>query len=377
VGPLRVLVADDEAGIRHGIARALRHFTLRLPVVEDEIRFEVQAVDSGEAALEQIAAAPPDILLLDHKMGGITGIDVLEQLRDKSLDMLVVMITAFATIETAVRATKCGAFDFIAKPFTPEELKETLRKTASHLLAQRQARKLAEEKRRVRFDFIRVLGHELKAPLGAIENYLYLIKAHQAGPDVAAYDEFVDRCMARAEGMRKLIADLLDLTRIESGQKQRDLAEVHLGDIARGCVEAMQPAAAQRNISVHLESEGELLLTGDRGELEIILNNLVSNAVKYNRDGGSVHVRLQGEPDRILIEVADTGIGLAPEDAARLFHDFVRIRNEATRHVLGSGLGLSIVRKIAQLYDGTVGVESQPDAGSTFRVSLSRSKPSR
>ncbi len=373
---LRVLVADDEAGMRHSIARALLHFTLRLPILEDPIGVEVDAVDSGEAALERIAAAPPDILLLDHKMGGITGIDVLERLRDKSLDMLVIMITAFATIETAVRATKCGAFDFIAKPFTPEELKETLRKAASHLLAQRQARTLAEEKRRVRFDFIRVLGHELKAPLGAIENYLYLIRSHQAGSEVAAYDEFVDRCMARADGMRKLIADLLDLTRIESGQKQRDLIEIDLGDIAQACVDGMLPAAARRSITVHLEREGTLLMTADRGELEIILNNLTSNAIKYNRDGGTVHVRLKGEPDQVLIEVTDTGIGLTPEDAGRLFNDFVRIKNKATRHILGSGLGLSIVKKIVQLYDGTVGVESRPDEGSTFRVTLRRSQPS-
>ena len=139
---LSVLVVDDELGIRHSIERALRNHTVVVPEVDGEVGFSVDTAGSGEEALEKIEDRIPDILLLDHKMGGMTGIEVVEELVKKQLNVLTIMITAFATIETAVRATKSGAFDFIPKPFTPSELKETVRKAASHLVIQRQARQL-------------------------------------------------------------------------------------------------------------------------------------------------------------------------------------------------------------------------------------------
>ncbi len=369
---LRVLVVDDEAGIRHGITRALRNYTVRLPEMDGEVRFEVETAGSGEEALQAIDAHAPDLMLLDYKLGGMSGIDVLKRLGRREPDMLTIMITAFATIETAVRATKSGADDFIAKPFTPDELRETVRKAAAHLLVQRQARRLAEEKRRVRFEFITVLGHELKAPLAAIESYLTIAKNRTAGTDLAAYDEMFDRCLLRAEGMRKLIADLLDLTRIESGQKKRELAEVDVTLLAQALLDSARPAAAQRQIALSLTAPGPLTMTADRGELEIVLSNLVSNAIKYNRDGGRVEVRLSADDAWLTIAVRDTGIGLTSEEAGRLFQDFVRIRNAETREIAGSGLGLSIVKKIAQLYGGHTSVESQPGVGSTFTVALQR-----
>lgn len=369
---LRVLVVDDELGMRHSITRALGTFTLHLPEVQGDVQFETATADSGEKALAALAQQSFDLMLLDYKLGGMTGVDVLEQLRSREHDMLIIMITAFATIETAVRATKCGAFDFIAKPFTPDELRETIRKAAAHLLVQRAARRLAEEKRRVRFEFISVLGHELKSPLGAIEQYLGLIRDRAVGDDLAAYTPMIERCLLRAGGMRKLIADLLDLTRIESGQKKREFTDVNVAAAVRSAIEGVKPAADARGITIALEAHGPLTLRADHSEVEIILNNLVSNAVKYNRDSGRVDVQLSGDDDRITVAVRDTGIGLTPDEAAKLFQDFARIRNAKTREIPGSGLGLSIVKKIAQLYGGDARVASTPDVGSTFTVVLSR-----
>lgn len=369
---LRVLVADDEPGMRHGIVRALSTFVARLPEVDAEVSMAVEAVSSGEEALTCCEKNPPDILLLDHKMGGMTGLEVLDQLRKRGRDVLTIMITAFATIETAVRATKCGAFDFIAKPFTPEELRETVRKVAAHLLLQRRAARLLEEKKRVRFEFIRVLGHELKAPLAAIENYLNLMQAGALGERIEGYERVIRRCLFRCEGMRKLIADLLDMTRIESGEKKRDLVEVDLVEAARNCLEGAAVTAAQRQVELRLDAPASLPMIADRTEIDIVLNNLVSNAIKYNRDGGRVAVRLQGDDDRVTFSVEDTGIGLTPAESSRLFQDFVRIRNEKTQEISGSGLGLSVVKKIAELYGGSVAVKSEADVGSTFSVELKR-----
>jgi two-component system, sensor histidine kinase and response regulator len=369
---LRVLVVDDEAGMRHSVARALRDHTLRLSNVEEEVRFEVSSAASGEEALTCIEAQAPDILLLDHQLGGITGIDVLGRLAASGRDLLTIMITAFATIETAVRATKCGAYDFLAKPFTPDELKETIRKAAAHLMVQREARRLAAEKRRVRFEFISVLAHELKSPLGVVETYLSILRTRPNGNDLSAYEETVTRCQARMEGMRKLIEDLLDLTRIESGERQREVREVDVAAVARSAIEALTPAAAARRITVNFACDAAATMTADRGEVEIVLNNLLSNAIKYNHEDGRVDVRIGADAKNVMIDVTDTGIGLSPEEMSRLFNEFVRIKNEKTRGIPGSGLGLSIVRKIAQLYHGSVGVRGEAGGGSTFSVVLAR-----
>lgn len=369
---LKILVVDDEAGMRHSISRALKNHTIQLHDVEHQVRFDVESAASGEEALVHMESGMPDILLLDHQLGGITGIEVLGRLAAQQRDVLTIMITAFATIETAVRATKTGAFDFLAKPFTPDELKETARKAAAHLMVQREARRLAAEKRRVRFEFISVLAHELKSPLGVVETYLSMMKNRISGTEVSAYDEVIGRSQARLEGMRKLIDDLLDLTRIESGERRRDLGDVDVVAAARAAVESAGPIAAQNQVTIRLVAEGAVVMTADRGELDIIFNNLVSNAVKYNRQNGTVDVSISADADHVRIEVADSGIGLSDEEMGRLFGEFARIRNSKTRSIPGSGLGLSTVRKIAELYHGGVTVRSQPDVGSTFAVVLER-----
>lgn len=367
---LRILITDDELGMRLGVGRTLRGFTIRVPDVNGEVGFVVEEAESGEAALEIIKQSPPDILLLDHKMPGISGLDVLDVLSGMQLDMLTIMITAYASIETAVTATKRGAYDFLAKPFTPDELRNTVRKAASRLILAKQARKLAEEKRQIRFQFIRVLGHELKAPLNAVEGYLRMIQDKALGDDLDAYREVVERSMVRIEGMGKLIADLLDLTTIESGQRTRQLVELDVTSIARASIETLQPAAKERNITVKLHAPPAVKMTADRYEIETIFNNLISNAIKYNRDGGRVDVKLQETGDRATIAVTDTGIGMTPDEVLKLFGEFVRIRNERTQSILGSGLGLSIVKKLALLYNGDATVESDLDVGSTFTVTL-------
>jgi signal transduction histidine kinase len=367
---LRVLITDDELGMRLGVVRTLRDFTVRVPDVNDEVAFAVSEAETGEQALEAIEKNPPDILLLDYKMPGISGLEVLDAVSGKHGDMLTIMITAYASIETAVTATKRGAYDFLAKPFTPDELKSTIRKAAARLILAKQTRKLAEEKRQVRFEFIRVLGHELKAPLNAIEGYLQMFKDRSLGNDPVAYDEGIGRSMIRIDGMRKLIADLLDITQLESGRKNRKLAPVDVGEIARTAIEGCAAQAAERNIAIQLTAASPISMNADRGELEMILTNLVSNAVKYNRDGGRVDVGLRKDGGQVSIAVSDTGIGMSEEEAAKLFGEFVRIKNEKTRNILGSGLGLSIVKKLAQLYGGDATVTSKPDVGSTFTVVL-------
>ena len=367
---LHVLVVDDEPGMRLSIERALRHFSTHFQDIEARVGFRISTADSGEAALDLLAADPAQIILLDYQLPGLSGLEVLQTLVRQKAESLVVMITAYATLDTAVLATKEGAFDFLAKPFTPDELKAALHKASKHHMVQRAARKLAEERRQIRFEFLSVLAHELKSPLAAVEGNLRILQDRTAGTRLEDYDALIDRSVVRLEGMRKLILDLLDLTQLESGQKQRTLAEVDLCALARQSLETHQVLAADRGVRLIFEPAGPVAFTADPGELEIIFNNLLSNAIKYNVQGGAVNLRIVAAADQVTLEVQDTGIGMSPEEVGRLFGEFQRIRNEKTRNILGSGLGLSILRRLAALYGGSVSVRSQPDQGSTFSVVL-------
>ncbi len=367
---LHVLVADDEPGMRKGICKAVKRMQLKLDNQEEEITFTPLEAADGTETMRMLREHPVDLLLLDYKMPGMSGLEILEQIRKEKLDVMTIMVTAYASLDVAVSATKNGAFDFLAKPFTPAELRSVIEKATSSLLAHRQAKRLAEEKRKVRFQFLSVLAHELKAPIAAVESYLQLIKQRAAGNDLQAYDHIVERSIIRLEGMRKLIFDLLDLTRIESGEKKRELTEVDLVEVAKTSMETMSELARQRGIRMDLQAPEHLFVMADRSELEIVFNNLISNAIKYNKDNGRVTVTIAREDQQIVIKVSDTGIGLTPEEQSRLFEEFVRIKNEQTRHILGSGLGLSIVKKIAQLYEGSVAVQSEKNVGSTFFVFL-------
>lgn len=372
VNPLRVLTVDDEEGMRSAISRSLQGFQMSVTGIDEKITLSLSEAGSAEEAKEKIDADSPHIVLLDQKLPGMSGIELMEKLSGEPDPPLIVMITAYATIETAVQATKRGAYDFLPKPFTPEELRTTLRKAVDHVVVTIQARKLETERRQVRFQFISVLAHELKAPLNAVQGYVDVLE--DQGEELDADDRLTifRRCALRLKYMRKMIDDLLDLTRIESGQKKRELYAFDLLGPAKLAIETTEPDAKERNITITLDAPDSVQFFGDNGEIEIVFNNLVSNAVKYNNDGGKVSVKIEDGGDFVEITVADTGIGMSKEEAERLFEDFVRIKNEKTRSIPGSGLGLSIVKKIAELYHGEVRVESAPDRGSTFKVRLAK-----
>ena len=370
VNTVTIWVVDDEPGMCRGAVRTLNGWTDSFADLGEKIVCEVLSMGSGEEFLERIATEQPHILLLDGKLPGIDGIGVLEQLHKRGISLVTIMITAYATLDKAVEATKLGAYDFLAKPFTPEELRYAVHKAARNVILTRKARQLEEEQRKVRFNFISVLAHELKSPLGAVEGYVNIIRSRQAGDALADYDHMIERIGVRVNGMRKLIGDLLDLTRIEAQTGKRNPEQLDLRSIAESAAELQNETAAERNIAIHLKIGSELNITADSGEMEMLLNNLLSNAVKYNRDGGSVTLSGVKAGKNIRLLCTDTGIGMTEEETGRLFTEFSRIKNEKTRFIPGSGLGLSIVHKIVTLYNGTISVSSVPDQGTTFTIEI-------
>jgi len=369
---IKLLIVDDEPGIREGARRVLEEFIISLPYAGDDYGFQITTAGSGEEALDLFRQAAFDMVLLDNKLPGIQGTEVLAEISRAAADCLCLMITAYASVETAVAATKNGAYDFLVKPFTPEELKSAVHKAGKHLILTRLTRKLAEEKNQIRFQFLSLVAHELKAPLDAVTGYLRLMEEGANGPDLEDYDHFIHRALTRTGEMKKLILDLLDLTGMESGARPRQLQAVDLAELARTAADNLRPAAAEKGILISVEPGSALYFMADPREMAMILDNLISNAVKYNREKGSVQVSLTPEPDGMTLRVADSGIGISPEEQEDLFREFFRVRNEKTRRIAGSGLGLSIVRKIVSLYNGNIRVESAPDRGSIFTVFLER-----
>ena len=215
---LKVVMVDDEEALCLGVRRIIQKYKVHVADVLVDADYEFRYFTSGEDYLAWLGeGGEVDLLLLDLKLPGVGGMDVLDAMSAQGREVLTIMITAYATFETAVKATKLGAYDFLAKPFTPEELRYALRKATSQLILSKQARKLAEEKREIRFNFISVLAHELKAPLNAVEGYLNILRTTEADQNL----QMVERSIVRVDGMKKLIMDLLDLTRIESGQRER------------------------------------------------------------------------------------------------------------------------------------------------------------
>jgi signal transduction histidine kinase len=367
---LKILVVDDEPGIRSGVSRILRNFRVDYPFMEEAFDFAVFEAPTGEEGIEIIENNRPDILLLDNKLPGIQGIEVLEYVRKKQYNIIVVMITSYASLELAVKATNDGASDFIPKPFTPQELRSSIENITKKIFLKKMTATLKDTGKQIRFQFLSVLSHELKAPLNAIEGYLKMAKDHQLGEEIENYDAIVDRSLDRVHGMRTLILDLLDLTKVESGKAQRNIIETDIIQLIKAAIDAIQPYSIQRDIRINLHGPEQLMMKADVNELDIIINNLISNAIKYNKESGAVDIFVEKTDRSIQIKVVDTGIGMTEPEMAKLFNDFVRIKNEKTKNITGSGLGLSIVKKLAENYGGSISVTSFPDQGSTFIVSL-------
>ncbi|HPT20879.1 MAG TPA: hybrid sensor histidine kinase/response regulator [Bacteroidales bacterium] len=367
---LKVLVIDDEPGIRSGVSRILNNFHVTYPFMDEDYNFEVTEAATGEEGISILERDMPDILLLDNKLPGIQGVEVLEYIRNRKYDIVVAMITSYASLDIAVRATRDGAIDFIPKPFTPQELKSSIENITKQQYLKRITHKMNQEGKKIRYQFLSVLSHELKAPLNALEGYLRMMQEKQAGDMVDDYATPIERSLQRIQGMRNLIMDLLDLTKIQLEVKEGKIREVNLAEVASAAITTVQPYAIQMDVTINLDVRSDVVIMADPGDIEIIFNNLVSNAVKYNKMGGKAEIVIDNSDSEAIIIISDTGIGITKNDVENLFTEFVRIKNEKTRNISGSGLGLSIVRKVIELYHGTINVESTPDVGTTFTIRL-------
>jgi signal transduction histidine kinase len=222
-------------------------------------------------------------------------------------------------------------------------------------------------------DFVDMVSHELRSPLGSIRQQVNLFVDGYVGDMDEQQSQILGRVQKRIDGLIGMINNLLDLSRIEAGRLVQQKERIIISDTIQEVVELMTPEAQTKKLAFEVDIDSQLLpIYADRQSMETVFTNLVSNAVKYNREEGKIIISAQNRGDFVEIRVSDTGVGIAKADLPQVFDKFFRIRTEYTRKVVGSGLGLPLTKAIIEAHLGTITVESEQGEGTTFVVLLPR-----
>jgi PAS domain S-box-containing protein len=223
---------------------------------------------------------------------------------------------------------------------------------------------------RLKDEFVALVSHELRTPLTSIRGYLELVLEEEAGALTDEQRQFLGVVERNAHRLLALVGDLLFLAQVEAGKLSLELGAVDLSAIAAESVETARPLAEERDITLTLATGPLALIAGDRARLAQLLDNLISNGVKFTPPGGRVDVRVKGERGKAVIEVRDTGIGIPSEEQHHLFERFFRTAKATEQAIPGTGLGLAISKAIVDAHQGQITVASADGGGTTFRISL-------
>ncbi len=360
-----ILIIDDEEAMRDSCSMILT-----------KDGFRAETAENGRIGLDKARELKPALALIDLKMPGLSGFEVLEKIKDIDPQVIPIVITGYATVESAVEAMKKGAYDFLPKPFTPDELRIIIGRALERRKLAQEAENLRREKKLMEENFITMVSHQLRSPLVAIQQYFEVILAGMAGRVEDAQKEMIVRAKERLGSLLQLINDWLDMARISRGQIVDKLKPLALDKLLERQLEFMKPLAEEHRVRLELRSAaGQAAVLGDEQSLEQMFMNLITNAIKYNKPEGEVTIVTREEDRTVLIEVADTGIGIAREQLPFIFDQFYRVRRSEDQKIKGTGLGLAIAKKIVEAHNGSIQAKSELGRGSTFSVRLPKAEP--
>jgi len=354
-----IIVIDDDEIIRLSCEQILH-----------KSGYRVETFASGYKGIERLKQIRPPLLVVDIKMPELDGFEVIKIVRKIDPDVVIVVITGYATIETAVDAMKMGAYDFLPKPFTPNELRLIIDRGCERWRLAREAKLLRRQKEEAERRFVTLVSHQLKGPLGAVKQYLDVLLYSSGNQLPGEAMEWISRSQTRITEMIELIQDWLTLAKLDRGTLCDRSASADLGTIIEDLAEEYR---ALPSANVHISSRIDPGLAPARGDaitLNMLIGNLISNAVKYNKPQGKVEIHARSESSWIVVEVKDTGIGIPESLRPNLFEEFYRIKTPETQDIPGTGLGLVICKKIADELGGSISVESKEGEYTVFTVKL-------
>ncbi len=398
-GRASVLVVEDNQSLRQFIVSSLAEF------------YNLLSAADGRQGLEMARTWQPDLIITDIMMPKMSGDQMIEAIRQTpALNTVpILLLSAKADEELRVKLLSNGAQDYLTKPFSPHELlaragnlvgvkqagdalRQELASSSTNLdelarnlaLSHRQlqvaletasvAREQAERASQVKSHFLALISHEMRTPLSVIHMNAQVLDRHRNSPPTETSHTRLDRLIRATQQLNTLIEGVLEYTRIESGRITAKRETIDLLALAQEVVEAGQLQLPSAQVTLELIEPTSPLppFSTDPRLLRVVLNNIISNALKFTTEG-VVSVHLHSSAATQIIEVRDTGIGIAAKDIPRIFLPFEQLEPIHRKSIPGVGLGLSLTKEIVEVLHGTVDVRSKPGAGSCFRISLPNS----
>ena len=350
-----ILIIDDEEPLRDGCRQVL-----------EKAGYFVLTAEQGAEGIKLAREHLPDMAFIDLKMPHISGMEIIEILSRDIPDILPVMITGFATIVSAVEAMQKGAYDYLPKPFSPDQLRALTKRGLEHRNLKIETKKLREEKDLMERNFITFVSHEMRSPLVVIRQYIEALNEIAGDRFDKDVKEIIERCRKRIQNLEEMVEHWLDISRIENGTLAQQKVSLSLAAIISRSVEEMTPICRKRGISLETNIPKKLpQITGDEESLLRVFTNIIGNATKYTPEGGKITVTCQHDEYYINASIADTGMGISPDKLSLIFEPFFRCGGKNEKHS-GSGLGLTFCKKIMESHNGCISVSSKEGEGTTF-----------
>ena len=383
----RLLVVDDEESLRITTAAIL-----------EQEGYKVDTASSGMEAFALLEKFEFDLVLTDLHMEGGAGLSVLAEIRRRAPLTISVVLTGFASVESAIAALQQGAYDYLVKPCDIDEMKHTVKRGVEHrrlMLAEQEARlnleqlnrdlerrveertaelsrlnEELEEANRAKDIFLATLSHELRTPLTPVLGWINLLRNGNLDSDGVA--QALDAIERNARLQSRLIDDLLDISRIATGKLRFEPQPCDLNATVESAIETVRSSAAMRRVDLEVQlTDAPLVVMGEPVRLQQIVWNLLSNAIKFTEAGGRVKVRTERAGREASVTVEDTGIGISPDFLPHVFDRFRQADGSRTRRHGGLGLGLAIVDALVRLHNGHIKAESEGAGhGSRFTFTL-------
>lgn len=323
--------------------------------------YEIETALSGEEGLSKALNQDFDLVVTDLKMPGIGGMEVLTRLRKSRPDTTVIIFTGYASVDTAREALKNGAFDYIPKPFTPEEIREVIKN----------ALEVRAGKQKTMLDLMAIVSHELKSPVSALHTTASTLYKGYFGQLSPEQMKILETIIRNCEYLEDIIRSYLDLSKMELDQLDSFKEQIYFAkDVVEEVLTLPEIQDNTKKMTVSKNFPQDVKINGDPRLLRILVRNLVSNAIKYGTEGTEVKLGLETKDGQMVFSVHNLGVGIRPEDGPRLFRKFERLKQQGTEGVKGSGLGLYICKKIVDSHGGKIWFESEPGRWVTFYVSL-------